>query len=54
MANLHQYPVSGVWPSRVAGIGPGCGFGGGTAGVSEERDHTAEIVRERRFRNDQT
>ena len=22
MANLHQYPVSGVWPSRVAGIAP--------------------------------
>ena len=22
MANLYQYPVSGVWPSRVAGIAP--------------------------------
>jgi uncharacterized protein YeaO (DUF488 family) len=43
MANLHQYPVSGVWPSRVPGIAPIVALVVTAAGLSDDGDHTQKL-----------
>ena len=54
MANFVNNSMSRVWPSRVAGVASGCSFGGDCCWRVGRQESDRRIVRERRFKNDQT